>query len=509
MPNKIPSTRCLTQAAALALILNASVLSGCGGSAGSPATPATPAARGMLLQHSPTRLLSLDAAGVGAQLKGYGGPLLVLAGAPKCGIDFHHIAYSTVGAAGEPTTASAALLVPTGTDPACSGKRPVLLYGHGSSFQRKLNMADISDASNEGANRVGSPAALYAAQGYVVVAPNYAGYDTSGLSYHPHHIADQQAKDMIDALSAARSAFSRLPQATAENGKLFITGYSEGGYVAMATHRAMQAAGIHVTASAPQSGSYAESLAYEGLAAPGALDEPGSFPLSIQLQLVMQITAWQKAYGNLYAAPSEVYPAAYAGTLESLLPTNADSRTLVASGKFPKYFLSSEMPNYPGLSTARKGYFGPPAQSLMNAGYLTRVLADIAANPCPVTSPVAPLACAPAHPMRAAWIKNDLRTWAPSAPMLMCGGSGDPEVSFENARLTHAYFQARGSGAQLLDVDAPVAGDDPYARSKNIFSAIRKAVIDTGDDPASIENYHGFMVNIACEVAARDFFSRF
>ncbi|CAN7673484.1 hypothetical protein LJR289_005273 [Pseudoduganella sp. LjRoot289] len=504
MPNAIPFTRRLMPGAALALILT-----GCGGSPGSPAASDMPAARGALLQHSPARLLSLDAAGVGAQLNRFGSQLLVVAGAPKCGIDFYRFEYGTVGAAGEPTTASSALLVPTGTDPACSGKRPVVLYGHGSSFQRKLNMADITDLANEGANRIGSPAAMYAAQGYIVVAPNYAGYDTSRLSYHPHHIADQQAKDMIDALGAARSALPRLPQPAAEDGKLFITGYSEGGYVAMATHRAMQAAGIHVTASAPQSGSYAESLAYEGLAARGALDDLGAFPLSIQLQLVMQITAWQKAYGNLYASPSEVYPAAHAGAMEALLPTNMDISTLVGSGKFPKYFLSSDMPHYPGLSAIQKGYFGTPAQSLLSAGYLTRVLADIAANPCPVTSPVAPLACAPAHPMRAAWLKNDLRTWAPSAPMLMCGGNGDPEVGFDNARLTHAYFLARGSAAQLLDVDSPVTADDPYARSKKIFAAIRQAVVDTGDDPASIGNYHGFMVNVACEVAARDFFRRF
>ncbi|MCE3607953.1 prolyl oligopeptidase family serine peptidase [Massilia sp. P8910] len=505
MPNAIPSTRFLTLGAALAVLLT-----GCGGSPAShDAADNTAAGRGALLRDSPIRVLSLDVAGVGSQLNKFGTQLLVVAGAPKCGIDFHHVAYNTVGAAGEPTTASAAMLVPTGADPACGGKRPLVLYGHGSSFQRKLNMADITDMTNEGAGRVATPAALYAAQGYIVVAPNYAGYDTSRLSYHPHHIADQQSKDMIDALSAARTALAGLAHPVGENGKLFITGYSEGGYVAMATHRAMQAAGITVTASAPQSGSYAESLDYEALGASGALDDPRAFSLSSKLQLVMQITAWQKAYGNLYASPSEVYSGTYAGTLESLLPTTAVLDTLVADKKFPPYFLSQDMPNYAGLTGAQKTGFGTPAQSLMNAGYLTRVLADIAAHPCPVTSPDAPLACAPANPMRAAWLKNDLRTWAPSAPMLLCGGNGDPEVGFAHARLTQAYFQAHGGAAQLLDVDSPVTANDPYARSKNIFAAIRQAVIDTGDDPTTFDNYHGFMANVACEVAARDFFSRF
>ena len=29
-------------------------------------------------------------------------------------------------------------------------------------------------------------AAVFAAQGYIVVAPNYAGYDGSTLDYHPY-----------------------------------------------------------------------------------------------------------------------------------------------------------------------------------------------------------------------------------------------------------------------------------------------------------------------------------
>jgi dipeptidyl aminopeptidase/acylaminoacyl peptidase len=45
---------------------------------------------------------------------------------------------------------------------------------------------------------------------------------------------------LIDALTAARSALPINPALlTTDSGRLFITGYSRGGYVAMATHRAM------------------------------------------------------------------------------------------------------------------------------------------------------------------------------------------------------------------------------------------------------------------------------
>jgi hypothetical protein len=126
------------------------------------------------------------------------------------------------------------------------------LYAHGTTTDRAFNIANMQNAETL------LLAALFASQGYVVVAPNYAGYDTSTLAYHPYLIADQQSKDMIDALKAARTA---LPLASAtltkDSGQLFITGYSQGGYVAMATHRAMQTAGMKVTASVPMSGPYA------------------------------------------------------------------------------------------------------------------------------------------------------------------------------------------------------------------------------------------------------------
>ena len=43
-------------------------------------------------------------------------------------------------------------------------------------------------------------AALYAAQSYIVVAPNYAGFDSSTLGYYPYLNAEQSSKEMIDTL---------------------------------------------------------------------------------------------------------------------------------------------------------------------------------------------------------------------------------------------------------------------------------------------------------------------
>ena len=123
----------------------------------------------------------------------------------------------------------------------CGNSRPVLLYAHGTSLQKSYDMADI--ANNTEARLV---AAVFAAQGFIVVAPNYTGYGGSSLGYHPYLDRVQQSADMIDALRAARSASPR--SACAIRGKLMVTGYSQGGYVALATQRAMQEP---ATASSP------------------------------------------------------------------------------------------------------------------------------------------------------------------------------------------------------------------------------------------------------------------
>jgi dipeptidyl aminopeptidase/acylaminoacyl peptidase len=230
------------------------LLQGCGAGAGKPSAPAAPLAvaaaaqRGDLAQAIPQRIYSLTPETLHIQLKSFdyfGDRVRGLAGAPVCGVDLYDFKYNTVGAADEPATASGAIMVPTGSDPACTGKRPLVLYGHGNTLRRKATMATLEVGTELGATAIAA-ASFYAARGYIVVAPNYVGYDTSSLDYHPHHLASQQGKEMIDALLAARKALPSLHGAPAENGKLFLTGHSEGGYATMAAHRAMQAAGRHL-----------------------------------------------------------------------------------------------------------------------------------------------------------------------------------------------------------------------------------------------------------------------
>ena len=130
---------------------------------------------------------------------------LAVAGTPQCAVSVYRVHYNTLGGAGEATDASAAVFVPSGGGASCGNSRPVVLYAHGTSLQKSYDMADI--ANNTEARLV---AAVFAAQGFIVVAPNYTGYGGSSLGYHPYLDRVAQSADMIDGLRAARAAWAKM-----------------------------------------------------------------------------------------------------------------------------------------------------------------------------------------------------------------------------------------------------------------------------------------------------------
>jgi hypothetical protein len=497
------------------------LVAACGGGDGGPlGTQDAKPARGALMQSPPPRITSMTAADFTAILTAKSASLLQLAGAPVCGVDVQYIKYGTVGGAGEATDASGALMVPTGSNAKCTGARPIVVYAHGTNITKSYNLANFADDTNAAFSEAVLLAAMYAAQGYIVVAPNYAGYDSSSLSYHPYLNADQQSKEMIDILAAAKKALPTLISPTTASAKLFLTGYSQGGFVAMAAHRAMQAAGIPVTASAPMSGPYAlaaqsDATFYGNVNAGGTIFSP------------MIFTSFQKAYGNLYTVPSDIYEAAYATGIETLLPGAYDFTTVVTSGKLPQLALFSNTPPAPAFAaiTPPTGTgatdalfamgFGP--NNLIKNSARAAYLADAMANPdgvVPAFTTGAPSATAK-NPIRIAGAKNDLRGWTPAAPVLLCAGNGDPTVFYSlNTGLMKALWGALPAGlVTVLDVDSAVTGaTDPFAAAKMGFAQTKQAMaVAAGANAAATITaaYHGTLVPPFCNAAARGFFSQF
>jgi poly(3-hydroxybutyrate) depolymerase len=507
--------RLVTGLCSLGIAVSVVGLAGCGSDTDS-VTAGTSTDRGSLVYNPPLRVASLTAADFGAQLgaQAAGQSLLAVAGPPACGVDIYHIEYNTVGGAGEKTTSSAALMVPTGAAAGCSGPRPIVLYAHGTQTDKTADLADIQNPGNaEGA----LIAAVFAAHGYIVVASNYAGYATSSLPYHPFLNGDQQSKDMIDALAASRTALPSTPSsATSDNGKLFISGYSQGGYVAMATHKALQAAGVAVTASAPMSGPYA-------LEAFGDAIFYGSVDIGSTVFGAMVTSSYQHSYGNLYTQATQVFEAAYAPNIAAdILPSAIPISTLFTQGKLPQTALfnittpvtgNAQLDAALAVPTNPVFALGFGKSNLITNDYRLSYVLDAVNNPdgaVPMPQAGVPPAAAPGNALRQDLKTNDLRSWVPARPMLLCGGDQDPTVFFSvNTGTMQAFWAGLPAGlVTVLDVNGTPNPASPFAPLQVGFQTTLASLLATGGQEAVVENYHTTVAPF-CTVAARGFFSQF
>jgi hypothetical protein len=500
----------------LALIALATALAGCGSKSASTPPPSTPPAtpqRGALIDNPPMKVATFAPADLLTLLAGsdLGKTFLQLAYTPKCTITVYHLTYQTEDPKGNISPASGALMVPSsGTDSDCTGARPIVLYAHGTTTNRNFDLAQL-DAADSAEGVV--LAAVFAAEGYIVVAPNYLGYDISTLGYHPYLIAAQQSKEMIDALTAARAALptSDAPAST-DGGKLFVTGYSEGGYVAMATHSAMQSAGMTVTASAPMSGPYT-------LSAFGDAIFEGQVNASATVNVALLLPAYQNVYGNIYSTPDEVLESKYAPVIPTLLPSTTPLSTLRSEGKFPSALFNSTppAPSYaiytPATSPADLASVfaaGFGSDNLITNTYRASYLGDALMHPdggFPTLTDGLP----PGNPVNTLRIQlkvNDLRNWSPTVPTLLCAGNSDPTVFFFNTTLMQNYWTGHPPAVApvILDIDSNPGSNDPYAGLKTAFGVAKGLVAVQGGESAVLAAYHATLVPPFCLSAVKSFF---
>lgn len=142
-------------------------------------------------------------------------------------VDVYKIVYWTVDPVGTLLKASGMLAIPQNGQ---GTSNSLLNVEHGTIF---LN----ADAPS---NSLGLQilAAMMASTNFIVTAPDFIGYGTAATELHPYLYARNLADTTVDLLRATKQYLSN--QHIALNGKLFLSGYSEGGYASVATHRAIQ-----------------------------------------------------------------------------------------------------------------------------------------------------------------------------------------------------------------------------------------------------------------------------
>lgn len=426
MKGRIPA-RLALMAAATAL---ASLLAACGGT-DSPA-------RGTVLGN--TVVTTVTKSNLDAAMAAATPPLTDLTGSAACDVVVREIVYATPGPKGGTYDVSAALLLPTNCTGSMPTPTPLVAYNRGTEVLKARAMANPADSET------GVLMALLASQGYAVVATDYLGYNKSNHPYHPYLHADSQASTTIDSIRAARSVMSTLSVST--SGKLFLTGYSQGGHASLATLKAIQAdasLGMTVAAAGPMSGPY--SLTNSVLAGLAYLQQGGTGGSSVFTPFLT--SAYQKIYGNLYSSPSEFYRAPYATGIEDLLPGTLSFASLIdpLSGKLP----------------AR----------------LDLLITDTAA--AAISNETSPI--------RKALAANDLITsWTPSVPLVLCAGSGDPVVLYDaNTAVALEAFGGASATRFAVDVNAAMnlAGIAPLSEKYHVaaqpfcLKAVRDALFSS------------------------------
>ncbi len=359
----------------------------------------------------------------------------------QCNVTVWQINYQTPGVQpGEMTNASAAVLVPSGVN--CpAGPYPLVAYARGTAAEKSHTNADTSLLETQ------LLMTIYAAHGYAVVATDYLGYALSRYPYHPYMHADSEASVVIDSIRAARNAAPALGLAL--NGKVMLTGFSQGGHAAMAAQRAIEKQNtgeFNLVAAADLAGPYAVSQ---------ALIDGVSHPIGgVQALVPFQITSWQKVYGDVYAKASDVFKAPYDSYIATLLP----------------------MVNYPADWKKLPG--GTPMEA-MHAMFKPAYLHDLATNPANGTIIAAK--------------KQDLFGWNPKAPTILCAAKADPVVKFFNAQMAFDDFTSRGAtNVSLVNVNPRI--EQTYGDVK------------TADPMTYLSSYHATYEIQFCDQVAKAFF---
>jgi pimeloyl-ACP methyl ester carboxylesterase len=321
-------------------------------------------------------------------------------------VDVFEVDYATSWWDGTIVRASGLILLPKIGNEAM----PLLAYGHGTRLMKER----VWQMSGEEV-----VCAFFATDGFAVAMPDYIGLGR-GERNHLYHHASTEAACMIDLLRAMKELNQKLGYR--DNGQLFITGYSQGGHVAMATHRELQMhpeLGFKVTASAPMSGAY-DLAGVQSKVLGEPYEYPGYLPyLLFSFQAIYHL---QPDSGSYFRAP-----------YDSLLVPYYD-------GKHKLRDVNAVMPSVPA--------------EVLRPEILEALKSD------------------PDHPLQRAMKENTLIHWAPEAPMLLCYCKADEQVLYRNALVARDTMRALGSKVVRTRQASRRLGHSPCAIYTSMYTKL-------------------------------------
>ncbi len=165
---------------------------------------------------------------------------------PRAALRLFRVRYFTPDLRGRRVLVSGLLALPGGGAP-----RGLVLWHHGTT----VSAAGVPSRFAVGAKPSETEAALlaFASGGYALAMPDYLGYD-AGTGVHPYPFSETNSRAALDFLAPAREVARKVGVVVAA--PTFVSGYSEGGAVAMWSARRLQERGQGAARSAFLSGPY-------------------------------------------------------------------------------------------------------------------------------------------------------------------------------------------------------------------------------------------------------------
>jgi len=348
------------------------------------------------------------------------------------GYKAYKIPYETTDEEGNVVEVSGLMVVPTEVPDAMKlAGFSLVSDSHGTIFANAEAPTVIASAT---ASPDGSPIILTSLYGFVTLQADYIGFGDSAGHYHPFVLKRSLANTTVDFIKAAK-AFAKnngIPL----NGQLFMTGYSEGGYTAMAALEKIENEGeLQVTMAAPMAGPYI----MDGLAA----EVLKSDRLGVPSFMANVAYAYCKAYGqNIDTVVNEPY----ASKLDGLF-----------DGSHFREEIDAE------LTTVTQGDNGLFRSDFVN-GFFGGNWFTLAV------------------------MQNNLYKWAPRTPVKLVHCQGDDVIPFDLSVNTQKSMQAYGAASvELIPVEAVLGLSNPvghsdcgllaYGVAANIFAQARQATL--------------------------------
>ena len=329
-------------------------------------------------------------------------------------VDIYKVTYKTAYKDSE-IHASGLVLLPRTTGTAM----PMIGFQHGTIVKQ----ADAPSVQQKESEQVTSYSAL-ASMGFITVVPDMIGFGASKDIFHPYYVEEPTARAVTDMLHAA-VALAKEKQLQFDS-RVFLAGYSQGGYGTLATHKALEAEpqeGFEVIASFPGAGGYDVKAMQDYLFGLSTYSDP--------YYIAYVAMSYESYYGN-----DNIVDNFFDEPYASKIPTLFDGFN---SGSQINEQLVDKVP------------------ALMKDDVLQNINTD------------------PKYQfLREDFQENSLVDWAPSAPVYFYHGDADITVPLENTQLTYDKLISNGASPDDIHIVVFPGGDHNTSVAPYIVAVVKK-----------------------------------